>query len=71
MAVMTDQNRARLPVMAAMAQSGFDCWMQEQEEDRQPEDMRVEAYGEERPEVNRPDGTQERRNRRVDVIFEK
>ncbi len=184
MAVLTDQNRARLPVMAAMAQSGFDCWMQEQEEDRQPEDiaacrssfntalraleaaapapvtatpapapadpampdqfriffdfdsaelnaegrqvvnqisqaherynpatvlvvghtdsagssdynimlsqrraetvynalaargippndMRVEAYGEERPDVNRPDGTEEQRNRRVDVIFEK
>ena len=183
-AVLTDQTRARLPVMAAMAQSGFDCWMQEQEEDRQPEDiaacrssfntalraleaaapapaaaapeqspadpampdqfrvffdfdsadlnaearqvvdqisrahdrydpatvlvightdsagssdynimlsqrraetvynalaekgipqndMRVEAYGEERPDVRRPDGTQEQGNRRVDVIFEK
>lgn len=182
-AVLNDDTRAQLPVMAAMAQSGFDCWMQEQEEDRQPEDiaacrssfntalraleaaepaprsaapaqpadpampdqfriffdfdsaelneesksvvnliseahdkynpatvlvvghtdaagssdynimlsqrraetvynalaakgipqneMRVEAYGEERPDVNRPDGTRERGNRRVDVIFEK
>lgn len=184
MTVLNDRTRAQLPVMAAMAQSGFDCWMQEQEEDRQPEDiaacrssfnsalralqaarqdpaptpaapatgepampeqfriffdfdsaelnaegravvnsiseahdqfnpatvlvvghtdsagssdynimlsqrraetvynalaaqgipqndMRVEAYGEERPDVSRPDGTRERSNRRVDVIFEK
>ena len=181
-AVLNDRTRADLPVMAAMAQSGFDCWMQEQEEDRQPEDiaacrssfnialraleaadvqptvaapappadpsvpdqfqiffdfdsaelnsearsvvsqiseahdqynpstvlvvghtdsagssdynillsqrraetvynaladtgipqneMRVEAYGEERPDVRRPDGTREQGNRRVDVIFE-
>ena len=37
MTVLNDQTRAALPVMAAMAQSGFECWMQEQEEDRQPE----------------------------------
>jgi len=37
MAVLNDKTRADLPVMAAMAQSGFECWMQEQEEDRQPE----------------------------------
>ena len=182
LAVLTDQARADMPVMAAMAQSAFDCWMQEQEEDRQPEDiaacrssfntamraleaakpapvaevapapdpampeqfqiffdfdsstlnadaravvsqiseahekynpatvlvightdsagssdynimlsqrraetvynaladegidqseMRVEAYGEERPRAPRPDGTREQDNRRVDVIFEK
>ncbi len=180
MAVLTDQNRVRLPVMTAIAQSSFDCWMQEQEEDRQPEDiaacrssfntvlraleaeatesetvapapipiipsqfcilfdfdsaeltmealqvvdqisrahqrynpatvlvyghtdqagpnnynltlsrqraeavydalaakgipqnnMQIEAYGEERPDVIRPDGTPEQRNRRVDVMFE-
>lgn len=181
-AVLNDRTRADLPVMAALAQSGFDCWMQEQEEDRQPEDiaacrssfnialraleaadvrptvatpappadpsvpdqfkiffdfdsaelnsearsvvsqiskahdkynpstvlvvghtdsagssdynillsqrraetvynaladtgipqnaMRVEAYGEERPDVRRPDGTREQGNRRGDVIFE-
>jgi OOP family OmpA-OmpF porin len=34
-------------------------------------EIRVEAYGEERPAVRRPDGTPERGNRRVDVIFEK
>ena len=34
-------------------------------------EMRVEAYGEERPRVTRPDGTSEQSNRRVDVIFEK
>ncbi len=181
MAVLTDDNRRSMPVMAAMAQSAFDCWMQEQEEDRQPEDiarcrssfntalraleaaeppppppaaepsaamptqfqiyfdfdsaalnaeaqsvvevisdaheeynpatvivvghtdsagpsdynimlsqrraeavynalaaegipqadMRVEAYGEERPRIERPDGTREESNRRVDVLFEK
>ena len=38
-AVLTEQTRTRLPVMAAMAQSSFDCWVQEQEEDRQPEDI--------------------------------
>lgn len=181
-AVLTDENRRSMPVMAAMAQSAFDCWMQEKEEDRQPEDiarcrssfntamraleaaepapaaapgdapaaampsqfqiyfdfdsatlnseaqsvvsvisdahdeynpatvivvghtdsagpsdynimlsqrraeavynalaeegipqsdMRVEAYGEERPRVERPDGTREASNRRVDVLFEK
>jgi OOP family OmpA-OmpF porin len=32
--------------------------------------MRVEAYGEERPDVRRPDGTREQGNRRGDVIFE-
>lgn len=37
--VLTDQTRSDMPVMAAMAQSAFDCWMQEQEEDRQPEDI--------------------------------
>lgn len=180
MTVLTDENRRSMPVMAAMAQSAFDCWMQEQEEDRQPEDiarcrssfntalraleaaepppapapepaasmptqfqiyfdfdsaalnseaqsvvgvisdahdeynpatvivvghtdsagpsdynimlsqrraeavynalaaqgipqadMRVEAYGEERPRIERPDGTREESNRRVDVLFEK
>jgi OOP family OmpA-OmpF porin len=180
LSVLNDETRAAMPVMAAMAQSGFDCWMQEQEEDRQPEDiaacrssfntalraleaaepapapvaepaaamptqfqiyfdfdsatlnaeaqsvvnviseahdeynpatvlvvghtdsagpsdynimlsqrraeavynalveegisqsgMRVEAYGEERPRIERPDGTKEQGNRRVDVIFEK
>ena len=177
-AALDDGARTGLPVMAAKAQSGFDCWMQEQEEDRQPEDIaacrssfnialraleavaaapappadpsvpsqfqiffdfdsaelntdtrsvvnqiseahdkynpatvlvvghtdsagsgdynimlsqrraetvyntlasdgipqneiQVEAYGEERPDVRRPDGTRERGNRRVDVIFEK
>ncbi|NKB42804.1 MAG: OmpA family protein [Alphaproteobacteria bacterium] len=179
-AVLNDGTRPSMPVMAAMAQSGFDCWMQEQEEDRQPEDiaacrssfntalraleaakpapvaqaapassmpdqfqiyfdfdsanlnadaqavvtqiseahekynpatvlvightdsagssdynimlsqsraetvynalaeegidqseMRVEAYGEERPRTSKPDGTREQDNRRVDVIFEK
>lgn len=179
-AVLNDGARSSMPVMAAMAQSGFDCWMQEQEEDRQPEDiaacrssfitalraleaanpapaaqttpaspmpdqfqiyfdfdsaglnsaaqavvaqisevhdkynpatmlvightdsagsreynmilsqsravtvynalaeegidqseMQVEAYGEERPRTNRPDGTREQDNRRVDVIFKK
>lgn len=39
MSVLTDSTRAEMPVMAAMAQSAFDCWMQEQEEDRQPEDI--------------------------------
>lgn len=39
MSVLTDGTRADMPVMAAMAQSAFDCWMQEQEEDRQPEDI--------------------------------
>jgi OmpA-OmpF porin, OOP family len=29
-AVLTDQARKDIPVMAAMAQSAFDCWMQEQ-----------------------------------------
>ncbi len=38
-AALDDGARTGLPVMAAMAQSGFDCWMQEQEEDRQPEDI--------------------------------
>lgn len=38
-AVLNDGVRSSMPVMAAMAQSGFDCWMQEQEEDRQPEDI--------------------------------
>ncbi|MDG2242658.1 MAG: OmpA family protein [Rhodospirillaceae bacterium] len=38
-AVLNDGARSSMPVMAAMAQSGFDCWMQEQEEDRQPEDI--------------------------------
>lgn len=39
MSVLNDQTRSGMPVMAAMAQSAFDCWMQEQEEDRQPEDI--------------------------------
>lgn len=39
LSVLTDQTRSDMPVMAAMAQSAFDCWMQEQEEDRQPEDI--------------------------------
>jgi len=179
--MLNKNTRAQLPVMATMAQSGFDCWMQEQEEGRQPEDIaacrssfntalralqaaadkpepaaaapadpsmpeqfriffdfdsanlnaearpvvnsiseahdkynpatvlvghtdaagssdynimlsqrraesvynalagkgipqseiRVEAYGEERPDVSRPDGTKERGDRRVDVVFDK
>lgn len=28
-AVLNDDTRSSMPVMAAMAQSGFDCWMQE------------------------------------------
>lgn len=31
--------RALTPVAAAQAQAGFDCWMQEQEEGHQPEDI--------------------------------
>lgn len=39
MAALSNSARSDMPVMAAMAQSAFDCWMQEQEEDRQPSDI--------------------------------
>lgn len=39
MSALNDSARTDMPVMAAMAQSAFDCWMQEQEEDRQPADI--------------------------------
>ncbi|MCB2107363.1 MAG: OmpA family protein [Rhodobacteraceae bacterium] len=39
MAVLNDDNRRALPAQASLAQTGFDCWLQEQEEDIQPEDI--------------------------------
>lgn len=39
MAVMTDDNRKALPVQASLAQTGFDCWMEQQEENFQPPDI--------------------------------
>ena len=57
--IMLSQRRAET-VYNALAEKGIDQG-----------EMRVEAYGEERPRVTRPDGTSEQSNRRVDVIFEK
>ncbi len=39
MAVLTDDNRKAMPTQASLAQTGFDCWMEEQEEDFQPDDI--------------------------------
>jgi OmpA-OmpF porin, OOP family len=39
MSVLTDDNRKMLPVQASLAQTGFDCWMEQQEENFQPEDI--------------------------------
>jgi len=39
MAVLTDDNRKALPVQASLAQTAFDCWMEQQEENFQPEDI--------------------------------
>lgn len=39
MAVLTDDNRKLLPVQASLAQSAFDCWMEQQEENFQPDDI--------------------------------
>lgn len=36
---LKDGARATTPVAAAKAQAGFDCWMQEQEEGHQPDDI--------------------------------
>ena len=36
MGVLSDEAMSKMPKSAASAQSAFDCWMQEQEEDRQP-----------------------------------
>ena len=41
MAVLTDDNRKAMPTQASLAQTGFDCWMEEQEEDFQPDDIAV------------------------------
>lgn len=57
--IMLSQSRAET-VYNALAAEGID-----------QSGMRVEAYGEEHPRTNRPDGTKEQDNRRVDVIFEK
>jgi outer membrane protein OmpA-like peptidoglycan-associated protein len=39
MAVLTDDNRRALPVQASLAQTAFDCWMEQQEENFQPKDI--------------------------------
>ena len=39
MAVLTDDNRRTLPAQASLAQTAFDCWMEEQEEDFQLDDI--------------------------------
>jgi len=39
MAVLTDDNRKALPAQASLAQTGFDCWMEQQEENFQPKDI--------------------------------
>jgi outer membrane protein OmpA-like peptidoglycan-associated protein len=39
MSVLTDDNRRALPAQASLAQTGFDCWMEQQEENFQPEDI--------------------------------
>ncbi|MBL8628293.1 MAG: OmpA family protein [Rhodospirillaceae bacterium] len=39
MAVLTDDNRRALPVQASLAQTAFDCWMEQQEENFQPDDI--------------------------------
>ncbi len=39
MAALAAGARDKAPVQAANAQVGFDCWMQEQEENRQPDDI--------------------------------
>jgi OOP family OmpA-OmpF porin len=39
MAVLTDDNRKALPAQASLAQTGFDCWMEQQEENFQPTDI--------------------------------
>ena len=39
MAALDNGARMANPVMASMAQASFDCWMQEQEEDFQPDDI--------------------------------
>ena len=39
MAALAAGARDKAPVQAANAQVGFDCWMQEQEEDHQPDDI--------------------------------
>jgi outer membrane protein OmpA-like peptidoglycan-associated protein len=39
MAVLTDDNRWLLPVQASLAQTAFDCWMEQQEENFQPDDI--------------------------------
>ncbi|MBT6090534.1 MAG: OmpA family protein [Rhodospirillaceae bacterium] len=57
--IMLSQSRAET-VYNALAEEGID-----------QSEMRVEAYGEERPRTSQSDGTRERDNRRVDVIFEK
>lgn len=36
---LKDGARATTPVLSAKAQAGFDCWMQEQEEGHQPQDI--------------------------------
>jgi outer membrane protein OmpA-like peptidoglycan-associated protein len=38
-AVLTDDNRRALPVQASLAQTAFDCWMEQQEENFQPDDI--------------------------------
>lgn len=38
-AVLTDDNRRTLPAQASLAQTSFDCWVEEQEEDFQPKDI--------------------------------
>lgn len=38
-AVLTDDNRKALPVQASLAQTAFDCWMEQQEENFQPDDI--------------------------------
>jgi outer membrane protein OmpA-like peptidoglycan-associated protein len=39
MAVLTDDNRRALPAQASLAQTAFDCWMEQQEENFQPDDI--------------------------------
>jgi OOP family OmpA-OmpF porin len=39
MAVLTDDNRKALPAQASLAQTAFDCWMEQQEENFQPKDI--------------------------------
>jgi len=39
MAVLTDDTRKALPVQASLAQTSFDCWMEQQEENFQPDDI--------------------------------